>query len=137
MDFIHNIVPLTPSYSRALVKYQKAVEPCILEVSAIKRRDEERVLAEAEKIRRKTGSGKHVQKNGVIYKRRAKQQILERSIEEQVYLDSIINTKVQRKITATNKEYKKLLRGLENKVKKWKETAIRVNRVYLECLVIQ
>ena len=60
MDFIHNIVLLTLSYSRVLVKYQKAIEPCILEVSAIKRRDEEWALAEAEKIRRKIGSGKYV-----------------------------------------------------------------------------
>ena len=136
MDFINEIVPLTPSYSCALAKYQKAVEPRVLEGSAIKRRDEERALAEAEKIRRKSGSGRHVQKNGVIYKGRAQQQIMKRAIEKQIYLDSIVNAKVQRKVMATNKEYKKLLRGLEGKVKRWKETAIRVNKVYLECLVI-
>jgi hypothetical protein len=37
---------------------------------------------------------RHVQKNGVIYKRRAQQQILERTIEEQAYLDSIVNAKI-------------------------------------------
>ena len=121
---------------RALVKYQRTVEPCVLEGYAIKKRDEERALAEVEKTRRKSGSGKHVQKNGVIYKGRAQQQILERTIEEQTYLDSVINTKVQRKVTATNKEDKKWLHNLEYKVKKWKETAIHVNKVYLECMVI-
>ena len=136
MDYMNELVPLTPSYSRALVKYQKAVEPRVLEGYAIKKRDEERALAEVEKTRRKSGSGKHVQKNGVIYKGRAQQQILERTIEEQAYLDSVVNTKVQRKVTATNKEYKKWLHNLEYKVKKWKETAIHVNKVYLECMVI-
>jgi hypothetical protein len=136
MDYMNGLVPLTPSYSRALVKYQRAVEPRVLEGYAIKRRDEERALAEVEKTRRKSGSGKHVQKNRVIYKGKAQQQILERTIEEQAYLDSVVNTKVQRKVTATNKEYKKWLRNLEYKVKKWKETAIHVNKVYLECMVI-
>jgi len=91
---MNELVPLTPSYSRALVKYQRAMEPRVLEGSAIKRRDEERAKAEAEKTRRKSGSWKHVQKNGVIYKGKAQQQILERMIEEQVYLDSITNAKV-------------------------------------------
>jgi hypothetical protein len=68
MDYMNGLVPLTPSYLRALVKYQRAVEPCVLEGYAIKRRDEERALAEVEKTRRKSGSRKHVQKNGVIYK---------------------------------------------------------------------
>jgi hypothetical protein len=58
-DFMNEIVPLTPSYSRTLVKYQKAIEPRVLEGSAIKR-DEERALAEVEKIRRKSGSKRHV-----------------------------------------------------------------------------
>jgi hypothetical protein len=40
-----------------LVKYQKTVEPHILEGSAIKRRDEELALIEVEKICRKSGSG--------------------------------------------------------------------------------
>jgi hypothetical protein len=127
MDFMDGNVSLTPSYMRALVKYQKAVEPHVLEGSTIKRRDEERVLAEVEKIRRKSRSRRHVQKNGVIYKGRAQQQILEHTIEEQEYHDSITNAKIQCKIMATNKEYKKFLRGLEKKVKKWKETAIHVH----------
>ena len=57
-------------------------------------------------------------------------------VKKQIYLDSVVNTKIQRKVTATNKEYKKWLRNLEYKVKKWKETVIYVNKVYLECLVI-
>jgi len=71
-------VPLTPSYSRALIKYQKAIEPRVLEASAIKARDSTRALVEVEKTRRKTGSGKHVQKNGVIYKGKGIEQIRER-----------------------------------------------------------
>jgi hypothetical protein len=121
---MNELAPLTLSYSRALVKYQRAVKPHVLERSAIKRRDEERALTEVKKTRKKSGSKKHVQKNRVIYKRKAQQQILERTVEEQTYLDSVVNTKIQRKVTATNKEYKKWLRNLEYKVKKWK--ALRV-----------
>jgi hypothetical protein len=78
-----------------------------LERSVIKRKDKERALAEVEKTYRKSESKKHVQKNKVIYKRKAQQQILERTVEEQAYLNSVVNTKIQRKVTATNKEYKK------------------------------
>jgi hypothetical protein len=85
---------------------------------AIKRRDKERALAKVKKTCRKSGSEKHVQKNRVIYKRKTQQQILERTVEEQAYLDSVVNTKIQRKVTATNKEYKKWLYNLEYKVKK-------------------
>ena len=42
-----------------------------LEGSAIKRRDKEHALAEAEKTHRKSGSEKHAKKNRVIYKRKA------------------------------------------------------------------
>ena len=57
---MNKLVPLTLSYSPVLIKYQRAVEPRILKRSVIKRRDEERALAEAEKISRKSGSWKHV-----------------------------------------------------------------------------
>ena len=115
---MNELVFLTPSYLCALVKYQKTIELCVLERYAIKKKDKEHALAEVEKTRRKSGSEKHVQKNKVIYKGRAQQQILERTIKEQAYLDSVINTKVQCKVIATNKEYKKWLYNLEYKVKK-------------------
>jgi hypothetical protein len=94
IDYINELASLTLSYLSALVKYQRAVKARVLEESVIKRRDEERALAEVEKTCRKSGSGKHVQKNGVIYKRKAQQQILERTVKEQAYLDSVVNTKV-------------------------------------------
>jgi hypothetical protein len=59
-DYIELEIPLTTSYTRSLVKYQRAVEPRILEASVIKARDTARRLAEIEKTRRKTGSGRHV-----------------------------------------------------------------------------
>ena len=68
MDFMDGNVSLIPSYMRVLVKYQKVVEPRVLEGSTIKRRDEEHVLAEVEKIHRKLESGQHVQKNRMIYR---------------------------------------------------------------------
>jgi len=79
MDHINELIPLTPSYSTALIKYQKSVEPRLGEAYVIKARDTARALAETEKTGRKTGSGKHVQKNGVIYKGRAVAHISERT----------------------------------------------------------
>ena len=114
---------LTPSYQHALVKYQKAVEPRLREACTIKRRDELRAQHELEKVRRKAGSGKHIQKNGVIYKRWALNQIVERNEEEQVYRDSIRNTAVQRKVATANKEWKKLITNLDRKVEEWKKNA--------------
>jgi hypothetical protein len=51
---------LTLSYSRALVKYQRAIEPRVLKRSVIKRKDKKRVLAKVEKTCKKSRSGKHV-----------------------------------------------------------------------------
>jgi hypothetical protein len=108
-------VSLTPSYMYTLVKYQKAVEPRVLERSTIKSRE----MRNARWWRQKNlQEVRHVQKNGVIYKRRAQQQILERTVDEQEYRDGILNAK----IIATNKEYKEFLRGLEKKVKREMET---------------
>ena len=104
---MNELAPLTPSYSRALVKYQRAVEPRVLEGSAIKKRDKERALAEVEKTYKNSRSEKHIQKNKVIYKGKAQQQILKRMVKKQTYLNNIINIKIQHKVTAINKEYKK------------------------------
>jgi hypothetical protein len=68
MDYINKLAPITLSYSRTVIKYQRAIKPRVLEGSVIKRRVEERALAEVEKTRRESGSEKHVQKDGVIYK---------------------------------------------------------------------
>jgi hypothetical protein len=78
-----------------------------LEGSAIKKRDKERALAEVKKTYKKSRSEKHIQKNKVIYKRKAQQQILKRMVKKQTYLNNIINIKIQHKVTAINKEYKK------------------------------
>ena len=72
-------IPLTLSYCTALLKYQKSVEPPLLEVCAIKSRNTARQLQAIEKIRRKTGSGKHIQKNRAIYKEKGRAEAIERS----------------------------------------------------------
>ena len=77
MDFMDSAIPLTPSYCTALLKYQKSVEPRFLEACAIKSCDTARQLQAIEKTRRKTGSGKHIQKNGVIYKGKGRAEAIE------------------------------------------------------------
>jgi hypothetical protein len=80
-DYMGLEIPLTPSYTCALVKYQRSVEPRILEARVIKAGDTARRLAEIEKIRRKPGSRRHVQNNGVLYRREGSRQIMERTEE--------------------------------------------------------
>ena len=123
MDFMDSAIPLTLSYCTALLKYQKSVEPRLLEACAIKSRDTARQLQAIEKTRRKTGSSKHIQKNGVIYKGKGRAEAIERSQEEQEYYESVVNAKITRKVTATAKEYKKFLRGLGKKVIQWRKVA--------------
>ena len=107
-----------------MLKYQKSVEPRLLEACAIKSRDTARQLQAIEKTRRKTGSSKHIQKNGVIYKGKGRAEaIIERSQKEQEHHESVVNAKIARKVTATAKEYKKFLRGLGKKVIQWRKVA--------------
>ena len=133
---MNNSQPLTPSYSCALAKYQRAVEPRLIEATAIKARDAARALHELEKTRHKSGSAKHVQKNGVIYKKLAVGQIAERTEEELDYRASVKNAAVQRKVNLANKEWRKLITNLGKKVTEWKKNAKEVDRVYIDCVEI-
>jgi hypothetical protein len=109
MDFMDSVIPLTPSYCTALLKYQKSVEPRLLEACAIKSRDTARQLQAIEKTRRKTVSGKHIQKNGVIYKGKGRAEAIEQSQEEREYYESVVNAKITRKVTATARGVQKIL----------------------------
>jgi cell fate (sporulation/competence/biofilm development) regulator YmcA (YheA/YmcA/DUF963 family) len=85
MDFMDSAIPLTLSYCTTLLKYQKSMEPRLLEAYVIKNRDTARQLQAIEKTRRKTDSGKHIQKNGVIYKGKGRAEAIKQSQEEQEY----------------------------------------------------
>lgn len=124
----------TPSYTRALVKYQRSVEPRVLEASVIKARDTARRLAEIEKTRRKTGSGRHVQKNGVLYKGRGSRQIMERTEEERAAVDAVINTRVQTKVKKTEKEYWKWIKLLPKNIDTWRNTATLYRKTIIAVL---
>ena len=105
MDLMNSAISLTPNYCTALLKYQKSVEPGLLEACVIKSRNTTRQLQAIEKTCRKTGSGKYIQKNGVIYKGKGRAEAIELQ-EEQEYYESVVNAKITRKVTATAKEYK-------------------------------
>jgi hypothetical protein len=75
--------PLTPSYSRALIKYQKAVEERVLAGRLVQDREMKRVAQEQEKLRIKLGSARHVQKNGVLYEGKGAKQVVGRNREEE------------------------------------------------------
>jgi hypothetical protein len=100
----------------------RAVEPPILEASVIKARDTARPFAEIEKTRRKTGSGRHVQKNGVLYKGKGSRQIMERTEEEQAALDVVVNTRVQTKVKKTEKKYRKWIKLLPKNIDTWRDS---------------
>jgi hypothetical protein len=102
IDCMNEFCPLTPSYHSALLKYQKAIELRLLKANVIKRWDETKAQHELEKVRRKIESEKHIQKNEVIYKKFALNQIVERTEGEQSYRESIKNAAVDRKVVATN-----------------------------------
>jgi hypothetical protein len=73
--------PLTPSYGRALLKYKKFSATRILSAKLMKERKIKKARNEQDRMRRKSGSSQHVQKNGVIYKGTAVRQIAERKQE--------------------------------------------------------
>ena len=95
-----------------------------------------RVLHKLEKTQHKSGSAKHIQKNGVIYKKLAIGQIAECTEEELDYRASVKNAAVQRKVNLANKEWRKLITNLGKKVTEWKKNAKEVDRVYIDCVEI-
>ena len=114
--------PLSPGYSRAQMAYFHSVEPRLLEATALKHREADRARHQIEKTRRKSGSGKHVQKKGVLYKGRGVAQIAERTREEQEYRDSIINAADVRKQRKEEKEARQLARSNARKAKAQQES---------------
>lgn len=74
-DAFDNDEPLTPSFAESLRAYKKDIDSKLITASLIKQREEERIEAAKEQARRKSGSGRHVQKGGVIYKHVGLQQV--------------------------------------------------------------
>jgi hypothetical protein len=60
--------PLTPTYGRALLKWNKFSARKILQGQLMKEREIKKARNEQDRMRRESGSNQHVQKNGVIYK---------------------------------------------------------------------
>jgi len=134
-DHMNDLQALTPSYQTALMKYYKAVEPRLLESALLKGREAKRALQEIEKTRRKSGSKKHVQKNGVLYKGRGAAQVELRNWEEEAYQASVSNAKLQRKVVLVEKEYKKWVKALPKKYAQRRQAVIAQNDLYIDCVV--
>ena len=92
--------PLTPSYYQALKKYEKYSSMKSLQAQLMKEREIKKSQEEQEKMRRKSGSNQHVQKNGIIYKDTAVRQIEERKKE-------VVNKALERLCKAKDKVWKK------------------------------
>ena len=88
----------------------------------IKHREVKRQKHAIEKIRRKTGSSKHVQKYEVIYKKDANDQIFVRMVLEEQKRDA----RLERKIKATKRAYKRFLTRLRPKVLEWKKSRLQL-----------
>ena len=104
-DHIHDRAPLTPSFYQSWHAFQQSTEPKILQSRLIQEREAKGVQAEKDKLRRKHGSGKHVQKYGVIYKVHATSQILER-------VEDTRNMAMERKLKKVDKLFKDVVANI-------------------------
>jgi hypothetical protein len=129
-DHMDGLCALTPSYACALQKYQQAVEPCLLEAIVIKGREMQQKLQEIEKVRIKSGSRKHVQKNGVIYKGYALKQIEEHNWEDL----EVLNVKLERKCVKVSKLYKKWVKDFPKLYSKW---GLEVQRAKFRAVLVE
>ena len=105
MDSLCEEVPLTPSYGRALIKWNKFASTRILQSTLMREQELKKAQSERDRMRRKSGSGQHVQKNGVIYKGAAVRQIEERRVE-------VTNQALVRKCKQMDKIWTKFMKEL-------------------------
>ena len=93
-DSFSGITPLTPSYQHSFHAYSYGAERLILAGKLIEERERARVQDKKDKARRKSGSGKHVQKGGVIYKGHGAKQCMETNKEYDDWRANTKNTKL-------------------------------------------
>jgi DDE superfamily endonuclease len=139
MDHFDLDIPLSPSYQRSLRAYQRAVEPRVLEASAIKHREEARLKEIADKKANKLAtSGRHVQKSGVIYAGNGRSQIEAREkqfLELEKSRKEVVNMATKRKVAETEKQYKKWLKLLQRNFGEWNKD-IRTRQLVLKQVVV-
>jgi len=97
--------PLTPSYYQSLAKYEKYSSMKVLQAQLIKEQEVKKSRDKQDRIRRKSGSNQHAQKNGVIYKGTAVRQIEE-------WKQEVVNQALKRLCKEKDKVWKKLMKEL-------------------------
>jgi hypothetical protein len=110
MDSLCEEVPLTPSYGRALIKWNKFAFTRILQSTLMKEQELKKAQNERDRIRRKSRSGQHVQKNGVIYKGTVVRQIEEQRVD-------VTNQALVHKCKQMDKIWAKFMKELPKLVK--------------------
>ena len=133
-DHIQLGEPLPDNYLPALVKFLGSSERKVLHGSLVEERERRRVASEAHKKAIKAQSGKHIQKNGVLYKWRGEKESMEANKEEEEYRASIWNKKLEATIRKTDAAYKKWVKQLPIEYPKWiaKHRSPGMGPIYIE-----
>ena len=87
----------------------------------IEEQERARVQDEKDKARRKSGSGKHVQKDGVIYKGRGVKQSMETNKEYDDWRANTRNTKLTRIVREKDKIWTKVIKELPKYAREFRE----------------
>jgi hypothetical protein len=107
-DHFEYDVPLTPSYRTSLQAFQASIEPKLLTSTLIKQREQERIEHVKERARQKSGTGRHIQKGGVIYKKVGLLQTLEMENKLREAHESGVNKKEERIMALGDKILKRI-----------------------------
>jgi hypothetical protein len=119
IDHYCDVQPITPGFYRSWKRFTRVTEPKILESLLIKDREQQRIQAEQARLRRKAGSGKHVQKNGVIYVGVARSQIKDRQ-------ETVVNMAIERQAKALERGWKSIVKAIAKDRKQWQGNRIQI-----------
>jgi hypothetical protein len=130
IDHYCDIQPITPGFYRSWKRFTRVSEPKILEGLLIKDREQQRIGAEQARLRRKQGSGKHVQKNGVIYVGTARSQIQERQ-------EAVVNMASERQVKASERGWKRIMKTIQKDIKQWRNSRQTVYSYFQDYVLIE
>jgi len=119
IDHYTECAPLTPGFYRSWWRFTRCTESKIMEGLLIKDREQQRIQAEQARLRRKTGSGKYVQKHGVIYVGVARSQIEERQ-------ETVMNMALERQAKASDRAWKHITKAIVKERKQWQDNRIQI-----------
>lgn len=118
-DYIERDIPLTPSFVSSLRAFQQSGEAKINEATLIKQREKDKYLHDLEQERRKAGSGRFIQKSGVIYKHVGEAQVMAMENKLRVQASEAYNYSQMRIEKAKAVIYSKIVKLIHKRPTKW------------------